>query len=130
MEIIVDANIILAVILNEPDNVQIIESTKGVDFVAPDVLPYEIGNALSSALKKHKITENEVLQAFQLFKIVPVRLVKVNILHALVLSNRFKSYAYDAYYLEVAQRLNLPLITFDEAMKTNAKVLNLKIWEI
>ena len=37
MEIVVDANIILAVILNEPDNVQIIEYTKGVDFVAPDV---------------------------------------------------------------------------------------------
>ena len=61
---------------------------------------------------------------------IPVRLVKVDILRALILSNQFKSYAYDAYYLEIAQRMNLPLITFDEAMKTNAKILNIKIWEI
>ncbi|GHT25964.1 hypothetical protein AGMMS4957_21330 [Bacteroidia bacterium] len=56
--------------------------------------------------------------------------MKVDILQALVLSNQFKSYAYDAYYLEVAQRLNLPLMTFDAEMKLNAKMLNIKNWEI
>ena len=120
----------MAVVLNEPDNKQVIEATKGVGFVSPDVLPYEIGNALSSALKKHKITEKDVLQAFQLFKIIPVRLVKVDIWQALVLSNQFKSYAYDAYYLEVAQRLNLPLMTFDAEMKLHEEMLNIKNWEI
>jgi predicted nucleic acid-binding protein len=49
MEIIIDANIIIAVVLNEPNNEKVIEATKGVEFVSPDVLPYEIGNALSSA---------------------------------------------------------------------------------
>ena len=34
MEIVVDANIIMAVVLNEPDNLQVIEATKGIEFVS------------------------------------------------------------------------------------------------
>ena len=29
----------------------------------------------------------------------------------------YKIYAYDAFYLETAKRLNLPLLTFDNGMK-------------
>ena len=38
-------------------------------------------------------------------------------------------YAYDAYYLEVAKRLNLPLLTLDMAMKKVALDIKLKVLE-
>jgi predicted nucleic acid-binding protein len=67
MDIIVDANIFMAVILNEPDNENIIEATKGVNFVSPEILPYEIGNALSSAVKRKHVTETEAPTAYRIF---------------------------------------------------------------
>ncbi|MDR0874303.1 MAG: type II toxin-antitoxin system VapC family toxin [Prevotellaceae bacterium] len=130
MEVVVDANIFLAVLLNEPDNERIIEATRGVSFIAPEILPYEIGNALSSSLKRKHIDENEVLFAYQLFTQIPVRRTYVDIPAALELVNRFKIYAYDACYLEVAQRLNLPLFTLDTQMKEKAELLKLKIWNV
>jgi len=130
MEVVVDANIFLAVILNEPDNERIIEATRGVSFVSPSILPYEIGNALSSSLKRNHITEHEVLTAYQLFMQIPFRGITVDVFQALKLSNRCRIYAYDAYYLEVAQRLNLPLLTLDVQMRKKAESLKIKIWNL
>jgi predicted nucleic acid-binding protein len=130
MDIIVDANIFMAVILNESDNGNIIEATKGVNFVAPEILPYEIGNALSSAVKRKHVTETEAPAAYRIFEEIPVRKTEVDIYQALVLAGRFNIYAYDAYYLEVARRLDLPLFTLDVKMQEIAKTLNIKIWKI
>ena len=49
--IVADANVYLAVILNEPEKKSIIENTRGVTLISPEVLPYEIGNALTAMLK-------------------------------------------------------------------------------
>jgi len=38
----------LAVALDEPEKKRIIDLTSGVDVIAPKILPYEIGNALSA----------------------------------------------------------------------------------
>jgi hypothetical protein len=45
MKLIVDANIFLAVVLNEPEKDRIIEKTLGIELISPVILPYEIGNA-------------------------------------------------------------------------------------
>jgi predicted nucleic acid-binding protein len=64
------------------------------------------------------------------FEEIPVRKTEVDIYQALVLAGRFNIYAYDAYYLEVARRLDLPLFTLDVKMQEIAKTLNIKIWKI
>ena len=46
MEIVADASVFLAVILNESDRDWVIHKTSGTGIVSPEVLPYEIGNAL------------------------------------------------------------------------------------
>ncbi|GHT67469.1 twitching motility protein PilT [Bacteroidia bacterium] len=130
MEIIADANIFLAVILNEPEKGRIIELTKGAELVSPDVIPYEIGNALSAMQKRHRLDEVQVRRSFTIFEVIPVRLVSVDILQALNLACKFNIYAYDAYYLEVAQRLSLPLLTLDQQMKNTACELNIKLLDI
>lgn len=52
MKIIADTNTFLAVTLNEPERDKIIQLTSGHDLVAPDILPFEIGNALSAIDRK------------------------------------------------------------------------------
>ena len=52
MDIITDTNIFLAIALNEPEKEQIIQLTSGVNIIAPEILPYEIGNALSAMIKR------------------------------------------------------------------------------
>jgi len=130
MDIIADANIYLAVILNEPEKARIIERTKEAELVSPEVLPYEIGNALTAMLKRKRLNKEEILKGFNIFNMIPLRLMPVNIEKALDIACTFNIYAYDAYYLELAQQLKIPLLTLDNPMQDIAKTLKIKLWEV
>jgi predicted nucleic acid-binding protein len=49
---------------------------------------------------------------------------------ALKLSCKYNIYAYDAYYLETAYRLKMPLLTLDGTMKHNGKDMKIDILEV
>ena len=63
MKIAVDTNTLLAVAMNEPEKDWLIDVTRGYDLVAPAVLPYEIGNALSSLVRRDVIAEKQLPQS-------------------------------------------------------------------
>ena len=46
---------------------------------------------------------------------------------ALKIACKYKIYAYDAYYLEIAHRLKIPLVTFDSTMKKIGLDLKIQI---
>ncbi len=129
MNIIADTNIFLAVALNEPEKEHIIDITSDWDAVSPDILPYEIGNALTAMIKRRQISKDEAMATFEATQHIPVRLIPVDIKHALEIAFRFKIYAYDAYFIQSALSLSSPLITLDIKMKKVAKSLNIKILE-
>ncbi len=52
MQIVVDASALLAVLLAEAHREGVLAATRGVALCAPASLPWEIGNALSSGLKR------------------------------------------------------------------------------
>ncbi|GHU30414.1 hypothetical protein FACS1894172_03660 [Spirochaetia bacterium] len=52
MEIIIDANIVMAVILNEPTKPKIIEATGDVSLVSTEIIWHEVVNALSSLYRR------------------------------------------------------------------------------
>lgn len=52
VNIIADTNIFLAVVLDEPEKDRIIQLTSETDLIAPEILPYEIGNAFSTMIKR------------------------------------------------------------------------------
>jgi len=112
-----DASAIMAVILNEPNKAKVIKLTENAVLLSPEVISFEIGNALVNLLKKRKITEEKLLEAYRTYISIPIRNIKVDIEKALRIACKYNIYAYDAYYLEAAYRLKLPLITFDELMK-------------
>jgi predicted nucleic acid-binding protein len=127
MDVLLDASAIMAVILNETNKDVVIKLTKGLTLLSPEMIPYEIGNALISLYKRHKLKENEVIEAYRSFRKIPIRTLAVGMEKALEIACKYKVYAYDAYYLEVAKRLNLPLITFDMPMQNVALAMNITI---
>jgi len=129
MNIVSDTNIFLAVALDEPEKGRIIQLTSELDAIAPEILPYEIGNALSAMIKRKQITNEEALSAQKTVGLIPVRLVSVDIQQALKLAIEFNIYAYDAYFLQCAKAMSYPLITLDKRMKQVATKLNIAVLE-
>ena len=124
-----DVSALMPVLIDEPEKETIINLTKNCEFLAPSILPYEIGNALTRLRKRQILTEKQIIAVYHDFMKIPLRLLDVDIENALKIACKYAIYAYDAYYLEIAYRLNLPLLTLDGPMKKIALDLNLKIWE-
>lgn len=129
MKIIADTNTFIAVALNEPEKVRIIQLTEGQDLIAPDVLPFEIGNALTAMMKKKALKKREVISAWEVVQQIPVDLRHTDIKSALKIATKFNIYAYDAYFLECADNLRSPLLTLDLGMKRVARELGITILE-
>jgi len=129
MKVLLDASAIMAVILNEPNRNTVIALTENTTILAPEVMSFEIGNALINLFKKRKITEEKLLAAYRNYVAIPIESIKVDIERALKIACKYKIYAYDAYYLEIANRLKLSLITFDGSMKKAGFDLKINILE-
>lgn len=129
MEVISDTNVFLAVALNEPEKDRIIELTVDAATMAPEILPYEIGNALSAMVKRRQLSQVEALEAEQLAGRIPVRLVGADVQASLHLALTHNIYAYDAYFLQCAQVYSRPLITLDRRMKQVAVEIGIKVLE-
>ena len=129
MKIIADTNIFLAVALEEESKDKIISLTRGCDLYSPEILFYEIGNALSAMVKRRQVEGKDVDILYSITNKIPVSLMKVDIRKALLIAIEHNLYAYDAYFLYCAQSLNCPLITLDGRMNTIAQEMNIEILE-
>jgi predicted nucleic acid-binding protein len=122
-----DTNIFLAVVLEEPEKREIVRITSSAELFAPEILPYEIGNALSAMVKRGRLDAAQAMAALDVVSRIPVRLSAVDIESALEIALNQNLYAYDAYFLENARRLDLPLLTLDRKMAEVAQILGLDI---
>lgn len=129
MVLIADTNIFLAVALDEPEKASIVHLTEGADIAAPEILPYEIGNALTAMCKRGQLTPQQAVDIYQVTRQIPVRLLAVDIGKALDIALKFNIYAYDAYFLECARALACPLITLDRRMQLVAGELGIEMLE-
>jgi predicted nucleic acid-binding protein len=129
MKIIADTNIFLAVALEEPEKNMIIKLTLGHDLVAPEVLPFEIGNALTALMKKRALDADELTSAWDMVQTIPVELRQIDVRSALEIASRFNIYAYDAYFIECAISLHCPLLTLDRQMKIVGQNVGINILE-
>lgn len=84
MDIVSDTNIFLAVALNEPEKDYIVQLTSESNAISPEILPCEVGNALTAMVKRKQLTHVEALSAFETATSIPVRLVSVEIRKALL----------------------------------------------
>jgi predicted nucleic acid-binding protein len=130
MELVADTNIFLAVALNEPERNGVIELTAGASVIAPEILPYEVGNALSAMVKRQRLTGPEALTAERTIGQIPMRLVPVDVQESLKRALEYDIYAYDAYFLHCAQVFACPLLSLDRRMKEVARHLGVRVLEI
>ena len=129
MKIVADTNTFIAVALNEPEKGKIIQLTEGHDLIAPDVLPFEIGNALTAMMKKKVLEKDEVEPAWEIVQQIPVDLRQTEIKSALSIAIKFNLYAYDTYFLRCAENRRCPLLTLDLAMQRVAREMGIAIFE-
>ena len=127
MNILIDASALLPILIDKPEKKHIIHLTRNCSLLAPFILPLEIGNALTRLHKRRILNEQEVAIAFNDFKKIPLRLVNAEIETALSIACRYALNAGEAYYLEIAVRLNLPFLTLDRSLKKAAADLKLRL---
>lgn len=129
MKIVADTNTFLAVALNEPERDRIIRLSEGHEVIAPDVLPFEIGNALTAMMKKKVLRREEVIAAWEVVQRIPVDLRPTDIPAALRIAIQCNLYAYDAYFLICAENLRGPLLTLDLGMQRVAREMGIPLLE-
>lgn len=119
-DIVIDASCILEYLLNQESKDFVVNKLGEYQLVAPQCLPYEIGNAVSKLIKRNLISIFDGVTVYHEFARIPLRLVEPDIPDSILIAGNTKSYGYDSYYISVAKRLNMPLFTLDEGMKSNA----------
>jgi predicted nucleic acid-binding protein len=96
----------------------------------PDLWIYEMLNLLLSAFKRKRIGEEQLLQAIDLLHSVPCISYDHRTLLAgnriLAFARRFGLSAYDASYLELADRLQCKLYSHDRKLADAASSLGLR----
>jgi predicted nucleic acid-binding protein len=111
MEILLDASAIMAVIADEPESEIVINYTKDAIIVSPDIVAFEIANALTKMMKKRVIdTKEKMIALIKAFQKIPIKTIEVEFEKSLEIAWNYKIYVYDSVYLEIAKRLDLPLL--------------------
>ena len=102
----------------------VLNSLTSDDAVVPEIWAFEIANSIFvSYSKRQRISERQVREYLDLLKALPIRLETQSLwanVDLEALCRRQNIAAYDAAYLELAERTSLPLATVDVPLKRAA----------
>lgn len=129
MLLVVDTSVLLAVVLNEPGKAELVRLTSGAELIAPLSLHWEFGNALSSMIKRKRITLDEALQALLEYQKIPIRFLDIPLDETVLVVEHHQIYAYDAYFIVCARQQSCALITLDGGLKTAARAAQISFVE-
>ena len=129
MDVVIDASALLAVLLDEPEREMVVESTKGASLVAPASLVYEVGNALSSLMRRQSLSIAESVAVYHAFVRISIRLIEPDMQAAILVSGEESIYAYDAYFIVCAERMGIPLLTLDRKLANIARKRGVRLLE-
>ena len=133
-QVVADASFCGAWILEDESSEKadqlLVELTLGtLELVVPALWHYEMSNLLLSALRRKRLSEEDLWNALEILDQVPIAHedlpespARKRILH---LALQFDLSSYDAAYLELADRHKIPLLTSDTKLKVAAKQLGL-----
>ena len=104
---------------------------EGTVAVTPSIWPAEVSNVLFQAERRKRITEGKVNQALRVLSQLPIEvdfLPLGNMGHVLRLCRTYTLTSYDALYLELALRGNIPLATEDNKLKKSAVAAGVELF--
>ncbi|MGD0139266.1 MAG: type II toxin-antitoxin system VapC family toxin [Tepidisphaeraceae bacterium] len=130
MPIIIDTTVVIACVVNEPHREALLAATTDQELIAPQSLPWEVGNALSAMFKRRRIGLEDALRAIDLFRRMPVELRVVDLESAVRLSNQLHIYAYDAYVIQSAVESRGEILTLDAGLAAAARAAKVPVREI
>ena len=125
-ELVIDASCILEYLLNQENKDSIVAKVANSKLIAPTCLPFEIGNAISKLIKRGLISIYEGVSVFHEYARIPIRFIEPEITSTILIAGENKTYAYDAYYVNIAEQMSLPLFTLDEQMQRIASSRGIK----
>lgn len=132
--IVVDASIALAWSFEDertPEVDQILERVLARGAVVPAIWPLEIANTLQMALRRKRIDaayrDATIQDLRRLLVVVDAETNTLAWTSTLQLSDRFALTAYDASYLELAIRRQLPLATLDRQLADAARASGIEV---
>ena len=130
MQITIDTSVILAVLLDEPERERLIAVTADVEVIVPASLNWEIGNAFSAMFKRNRITLKEAQHAVNEYEKMVLRIIDIKLADALKIAEKYRIYAYDAYFIVCAGMFRSPLLTLDKNLAAMAKKNHIQVLEI
>lgn len=130
MEAIADTSIIIALLTSEKERQHILQLTEDYELVCATSIEAEIGNAVSAMFRRGRLSLQQGKAVIAGFNACTFRLLPLNLSRTVEISHQCAIYAYDAYVLECAERLNAPLLTLDAGMKRAAGHLNISLIEV
>lgn len=114
----------------QPEKAEMIRLTRGATLIAPPSVHWEIGNALSAMFKRKAIELSAAIKAINVYGEIPIRLIDIDLVQALQLSQELNVYAYDAYILACAVNQRAPILTLDRGLREKARNLKLDVLEV
>jgi len=135
MDWVVDSSIALALAL--PDEISeqadhfFRRITNGSVLWVPALCWYEIANALMGAQRRKRLTEGDRMRLIELYRMLPIRTDTVLDSDAMcrfhALAMEYELSAYDAAYLELAQRKGLGLATLHKRLHSAARKAGVRV---
>lgn len=124
MSFVLDSSAALAMLLPDEQSAaldEIADSLVRAPAQVPAIWPLEVRNALLSALRARRITPRELAERIALVEELPIE-VDLGAGHDILartmgIAQKHDLSAYDASYLELAKRLELPLATLDHRLR-------------
>jgi predicted nucleic acid-binding protein len=101
------------------------------DAVVPETWAFEIANSIFVSYNKRKrISEEQIREYLGILRALPIRVESRSIFENMdleSLSRRIRLAAYDAAYLQLAQRAHLPLATCDGPLREAAMAEGIEV---
>ncbi len=124
--IVIDCSFFLTNIFDDEDNSLVSEVFSSIErgeleAIAPGIFFYEIHNSLITAVRRKRMTKTQVPEYLKLFALAPVKIVDGGLPDTIMnIAFSFGLSFYDASYLELAERRNIPLATLDSKLHNAA----------
>jgi len=105
----------------------------GDSLVVPALWPLEVANALTVLRRRRKLTPDEARNAIEIIRELPVVIdheaAAIAFTRLVDLASKYELTIYDAAYIELAARRELPLASNDARMKQAAIRSGVDLWQ-
>ncbi len=135
--VVIDASVALAWCF--PDEASqyadaVLVALEGLTVLVPAIWPLEITNALLVGGRRKRIKQPEVRRFVELLKVLSIvedtQPAGDTISSVLPLAREYDLSAYDAAYLDVAVRHEIPLATLDAALQKAVRAAGIRIFKV